>query len=84
MKEPLRRAMVVQTSRVRFLEAWARRLSTRDSEEVKHAVQVFAQARFQVSKPTARKYARKVLELLGITESSDDHQSVHSLKQYMR
>ena len=64
MREDLRRAMIVQTSRIRFLEAWAKKLPTRDPEEVKHAVQFFAQARFRVSKSTARKYAQKVLELL--------------------
>ena len=57
--------MIVKSSRIRFLEAWARDLPTRDPEEIKHAVEVFAQARFGVSEKTARRYAVKVLEALG-------------------
>lgn len=67
MREDLMRAMIVKTSRIRFLEAWAKKLPTQDPEEVKHAVRVFAEARFQVSKPTARNYARNVVELLDLS-----------------
>jgi len=68
MREYLKRSMIVKSSRIRFLEAWAKKLPTRDPEEVKHAVEVFAQARFKVSKRTARKYAREVLEVLAEKE----------------
>ena len=68
MREHLERAMIVQSSRVRFLKAWAEKLPTRNAEEVEHAVEVFAQARWKVTKQTARKYARKVLTLLNLTE----------------
>ena len=56
--------MMVKSFRIRFLESWARNLPTRNNEEVKHAVEVFAQARFGVSRWTAREYAREVLRLL--------------------
>jgi len=67
MREYLKRAMIIKSSRIRFLESWAKNLATQDPEEVEHAVKVFAQARFKVSKRTARKYAQEVLEVLGAT-----------------
>ena len=60
--------MVVQSSKIRFLKAWAEQLSLKDAEEVEHAVEVFAQARRRVTKQTARKYAWKVLTLLELPE----------------
>ena len=71
MREHLERAMIVQSSRVRFLKAWAEKLPTRNAEEVEHAVEVFAQARWKVTKQTARKYARKVLTLLNLEAEED-------------
>jgi len=71
MREYLKRSMIVKSSRIRFLEAWAKKLPTRDAEEVKHAVEVFAQARFKVSEKTARKYAEKILQLLNLTKEKE-------------
>jgi len=68
MREYQKRAMIVKSSRIRFLENWARRLPTRDPDEVLHAVVVFAQARWKVSKRTAKKYAVEVLRILGLLE----------------
>jgi hypothetical protein len=64
--------MIVRSTRIRLLEKWAEKLPAQKPEEVEHAVQVFAQARFGASKATARKYAQKVLELLGLTKEDDD------------
>jgi len=64
MHEKIKRSMIIKSSRIRFLEAWARRLPSRDVEEVRHAVEVFAQNRFGVSRQTARNYAREVMQFL--------------------
>jgi len=71
MREHIKRSMTVKSSRIKFLEGWARRLPPQNPEEVKHAVEVFAQARWKVSKRTARKYAREILRLLNITEEKN-------------
>ena len=74
MRENIKRSMIVRSSRIRFLEAWARKLHSQNPEEVGHAVEVFAQARWKVSKRTARKYAREILHLLNITEEKKNQQ----------
>jgi predicted DNA binding CopG/RHH family protein len=56
--------MIVRSSRIRFLEVWARKLPSRNPEEVRHAMEIFAQKRFGVSRRTARKYAREALKML--------------------
>jgi len=71
MRENIKRSMTVKSSRIRFLEAWARKLPTQNPEEVKHAVEAFAQARWKVSKRTSRKYAREILRLLNVTEEKN-------------
>ena len=58
------RAVIVKSSRIRFLHTWAEKLPTNDPEEIRHAVRVFAEARWKVSKPTARDYAKEVLNLM--------------------
>jgi len=68
MREYQKRAMIIKSSRIRFLENWARKIPTRDPDEVYHAVVVFAQARWKVSKRTAKKYAAEVLRILGLLE----------------
>ena len=60
----MKRATTVKSSRIRFLHAWAEKLPTNDPEEIRHAVRVFAEARWNVSPPTAREYAKKVLNLM--------------------
>jgi len=64
MSEHIERSIRVESSRIRFLESWARNLRIQNDEELKHAVEVFSQARFGVSRQTAREYAREVLRLL--------------------
>ena len=64
MSEHMERSIRVKSSRIRFLESWARNLRIQNDEELKHAVEVFSQARFEVSRQTAREYAREVLRLL--------------------
>ena len=64
MREYQKRAMIIKSSRIRFLENWVRSLPTRDPDEVRHAIMVFAQARWKVSKRTSRKYAMKVLRII--------------------
>ena len=64
MRDNIKRSKIVQSSRVRYLLSWARKLPTNDEIEIQHALRVFAEARWGVSKPTARTYATKVLELL--------------------
>jgi len=80
MREHQKRAMMVKSSRIRFLEAWARKLPSQNPEEVKHAVEVFAQARWKVSKRTARKYAREILRLLNITEEKNQQVTEETFK----
>jgi len=81
MREHQKRAMTVKSSRIRFLEDWARKLPLQNPEEVKHAVEVFAQARWKVSKRTARKYAREILRLLNITEEKKNQQETKEKKE---
>jgi len=76
--------MIVRSSRIRFLEAWARKLHSQNPEEVGHAVEVFAQARWKVSKRTARKYAREILQLLNLTEEERSSHHSQPLTQYLR
>jgi len=71
MRENIKRSMIVKTSRIKFLEAWARKLPSRSPLEIRHAVEVFAQVRFGVSKRTARKYAEQVMQLLNLAEEVD-------------
>jgi len=82
MHEKIKRSMIIKSSRIRFLEAWARRLPSRDVEEVRHAVEVFAQNRFGVSRQTARNYAREVMQFLN-QEIPNDGEEVasHRLKK---
>jgi hypothetical protein len=78
VRRHIERAMIVKSSRIRFLESWARKLPTRNREEVEHAVQVFAEARWGTSKATACKYAREVLELLGFEEQDELKEQKHT------
>jgi len=71
MREYLKRAMIIKSSRIRFLESWAKNLAAQDAEEVKHADEVFAKARFKVSDATTWKYARQVLRLLDLTKEDE-------------
>ena len=69
MREHQKRAMIVKSSRIRFLASWAEKLINQHSvDEIKHAVKVFAQNRFRISDKTARQYARETIRFLGLPE----------------
>ena len=70
MCEHQKRAMMVKSSRIRFLASWAEKLlnQQRSVDEIRHAVRVFAQNRFRISDKTARQYAKETIRFLGLPE----------------
>jgi len=68
MKEYIKRAKIVKSSRIKFLASWAEKLLDKHSvDEIRHAVKVFAQNRFKVSEKTARHYAKETIRLLNLS-----------------
>jgi 16S rRNA G527 N7-methylase RsmG len=82
VREYIKRSMITMSSRIRFLKACAQKLPTRNAEEVRHAIEVFSQARWKVSKRTARRYAEQILQLLNIAE--DEKSPAQPLTEYLK